>query len=87
MKTKTSFQRKLKQMKKAKTLFGSIRNKPVPRTIKAILTVEDLSSNSKVEAKAKIPTNNITEEIKTPETLVRFAISGCEDAKIVASIV
>ena len=64
-----------------------IRNKPVPKTIKAILVVEDLSSNSNVEAKAKIPINNITEEIKTPETLMRLAISGCVDANIVASIV
>ena len=30
---------------------------------------------------------NIIEEIKTPETLVRLAISGCVDANIVASIV
>ena len=49
--------------------------------------VEDLSSSSKVEAKAKIPTNNMNEENKTPEILVRLAISGCEDANIVASIV
>jgi len=36
MKTKTSFQRKLKQMKKAKTLFGSIRRnrKRIGKTIK-----------------------------------------------------
>ena len=62
------------------------RNNPVPKTIRAILTVDDLSSSSKVEAKDKIPISNITQEIKRPEILVRLAISGCEDANIVASI-
>ena len=38
------------------------------------------------EDKKVTPTTNITEDINTPEKLVRFAISGCEDANIVASI-
>ena len=50
-------------------------------------TYEDvMKRKQEVEAKDKIPISNITQEIKRPEILVRLAISGCEDANIVASI-
>ena len=72
--------------------FQNKRNTPsrinaVPTTISAMLMVEDLSCISKIETKIRRPTTIIANEMSSPETLVRFAISGCEDAKRVASIV
>ena len=72
--------------------FQNKRNTPnkinaVPSTISPMLMVEDLSFISKIDTKIRIPTTIITKEMMSPETLVRFAISGCEDAKRVASIV
>ena len=51
-------------------------SKAVPRTISAMLVVEDLSSNEKVAEIAKTPVNNIPKEVNTLEILVLLTISG-----------
>ena len=48
--------------------------------------LDERSVTSKVDANIRIPNSSIATEKISPETLVRFAISGCVDAKIVASI-
>jgi len=62
------------------------RKNAVPNTINNILSVDERSVTSKVDANIRIPNSSIATEKISPETLVRFAISGCVDAKIVASI-
>ena len=62
------------------------RKNAVPNTINNMLNVDERSVISKVDANTRTPNSNSATEKISPETLVRFAISGWVDAKIVASI-